>query len=208
MDIFFRYIFIFLFSLLSALRWFFKLKYRVYKGGVFTKDEGPFLTAARSLLGIPLIAGVIFYVFFPQLHPWMYLPLPFWVRILSAVTASLSLILLFRTHKTLKAGFSTNLRIPDSAALTTEGPYKFIRHPMYTAYFILMLSAFGITRNYIIGFFGLSIILLLMSFRRAKEEAQLIGKFGEDYKKYLRNTPAFFPKLFRSYSKSQSQVLK
>mgnify|MGYP006293658905 CR=1 FL=1 len=198
MEVFFRIVFILLFSLLSVMRWFFKLKYHVYKGGVFTKNEGAVFTAARIVLGLPLIAAVILYTFFPDLQPWMYVSIHPGIRICSTLAASASLILLYWIHKTLKDNFSTNLRMRKTANLITEGPYHFIRHPMYSAYFVLMLSAFGISRNFFIGIFGVSIILLLMTFRRRKEEMQLIERYGDDYKYYKNNTPAFFPKLFQN----------
>ncbi|MFX0039256.1 MAG: methyltransferase family protein [Promethearchaeota archaeon] len=76
--------------------------------------------------------------------------------------------------------------------LATGGPYKFIRHPMYTAKAILVIFFFLATGLWIslLGFlswFGLRS-------QAKREENALKNKFGNVYEKYLSKTGRFFPK--------------
>jgi len=79
--------------------------------------------------------------------------------------------------------------------MITRGPYAWIRHPMYSAYFILFLAAFLISRNWLAGATGLAIILMLMTVRRIREEALLVQRFGEQYRRYRGATGMFVPRL-------------
>ena len=73
------------------------------------------------------------------------------------------------------------------------GPYRWIRHPMYAAYFVLFLSAFLIAENWIIGASGTAIIGMLMTVRLKREEDILIQRFGRRYLDYRRTTGRFLP---------------
>jgi|GEM_PF-4141654 len=66
---------------------------------------------------------------------------------------------------------------------------------MYSAYLLLFLSAFFVTRNWIIGLSGTAVILFLMTVRLRLEEALVIGRFGQEYLRYRALTPMFMPRL-------------
>jgi protein-S-isoprenylcysteine O-methyltransferase Ste14 len=79
-------------------------------------------------------------------------------------------------------------------ALVTSGPYRWIRHPLYTfaafTYFNLsLLMASWITGLMIIVAFG------LLAMRTPKEEAKLVERFGDAYLEYMRKTGRFLPRL-------------
>ena len=90
--------------------------------------------------------------------------------------------------------------------LQTQGPYSITRNPLYLGSFCL---AFSITL-----FFD-SLLLLLASFFMGgiysswvvrAEERYLEKKFGEDYRKYCRQTPRFFPSFSHYRSDESLQV--
>lgn len=62
--------------------------------------------------------------------------LPIWLRILGVLLAILSLIYFEWIHKTLGDNWSPTLEIKKEQKLITSGPYKTIRHPMYTQIWI------------------------------------------------------------------------
>jgi len=76
--------------------------------------------------------------------------------------------------------------------LVTSGPYHYIRHPQYTGIF---LALFG----QLIHWPTLPTILLFpvivgVYYRLArKEESDMLAKFGNQYRAYMRQTPMFFP---------------
>jgi protein-S-isoprenylcysteine O-methyltransferase Ste14 len=78
--------------------------------------------------------------------------------------------------------------------LATSGIYSKIRHPQYVAFLIIMLG-FLLQWPTIITLFMFP-ILILMYARLAKiEESEMVKSFGNKYKNYVSQTPAFIPYL-------------
>ena len=129
----------------------------------------------------------------PQLLGWADMDLPLWVRLLGAVLALGALGLFVWIHRTLGNNLSATLRIKDNHTLVTDGPYVLIRHPMYSAFYLLHVAVFFLTSNWFIGvtwLVGLSLIVVL---RVVREEAMLLERFGDDYRTYMRRTERFLP---------------
>jgi protein-S-isoprenylcysteine O-methyltransferase Ste14 len=82
----------------------------------------------------------------------------------------------------------------DKAKLITCGPYRFIRHPMYTA---ILLGAAGLLNGYFSWIrLGMAITLaLILIIKLFWEEKMLTEKFP-DYTVYKTNTWHLFPYVF------------
>jgi protein-S-isoprenylcysteine O-methyltransferase Ste14 len=80
-----------------------------------------------------------------------------------------------------------------NATLVTSGPYRWVRHPFYLSFALLMLAAMLLSANWFIGLSAL-VVLLMLVLRTPKEEQKLVEKFGEDYRAYVTMTGRFFPK--------------
>ncbi len=79
----------------------------------------------------------------------------------------------------------------------TSGPYRYMRHPMYTALFLSMAAILLLTRSWLVGgvpLVGLCVIVLL---RVEREERVMIGKFGDAYRDYMKRTGRFLPRVIR-----------
>ena len=79
-----------------------------------------------------------------------------------------------------------------NAELITSGPYRWIRHPMYTAVFILVVAATLLTANLVVAFGGAGTFALLAA-RSRLEEKRLLEKFGAAYRTYQQRTGRFLP---------------
>ena len=83
----------------------------------------------------------------------------------------------------------------ENAELVTDGPYKYVRHPMYSA---LLLSSFGLgiaTSN--ATRVVLSVAMLLLLDRKAtKEEDFLVERFGDAYAAYQGSVKKLIPWLY------------
>ncbi len=88
-----------------------------------------------------------------------------------------------------------NLRIQpipkDDAKLVMNGPYRFIRHPMYTAVLLGMLSI-AISINSLLAYAVWLILLIDLYIKLRFEEKLLIGKFPE-YQEYMKKTSRLLP---------------
>ena len=97
------------------------------------------------------------------------------------------------------------LGVNKKRGLVTSGPYRFIRHPQYTAFLLLTIGLTSWSYFYITNFFGMSWLsaeetialwyleLLAYIFLAFIEEKYLLKKFGSEYGSYKSQTPIFIP---------------
>ena len=78
--------------------------------------------------------------------------------------------------------------------LITTGIFKYIRHPIYTA-LILGLLSWSLYKNSLFQLCVALALIILFYFKSKYEEQQLQHKFP-NYKRYKQNTGRFLPKLF------------
>jgi len=82
-----------------------------------------------------------------------------------------------------------------SGILITNGPYKFIRHPMYIAQIVAVIPL--VYENYTkTRIFVLAILIITLIFKLHYEERRLITHFGNDYINYQKTTKKLLPYIF------------
>ncbi len=133
------------------------------------------------------------YILFPRALVWAKVPLPSWLRLVGAFMTVLSLVWFIWIHRSLGNNLSVRLKIKDSQELVTDGPYRWIRHPMYSAFFILHVAAFLLTANWFIGLTWMAGLTAIIFLRVKREEAMLLSAFGSHYRSYMENTGRFVP---------------
>jgi protein-S-isoprenylcysteine O-methyltransferase Ste14 len=80
--------------------------------------------------------------------------------------------------------------------LITGGPYRFLRHPIYSGYLALLLgSGVGLLNVYLLLLWPLSLLGILVQAR--SEERLLELKFGPAYRRYAARTGRLLPRLGR-----------
>ena len=84
--------------------------------------------------------------------------------------------------------------LKDKYVLATGGPYKYVRHPMYVAGAMEVITFFLATGIWIIPFY-LIIFLIALPFQANGEEELLKGRFGKIYVDYMAKVGRFVPKL-------------
>jgi protein-S-isoprenylcysteine O-methyltransferase Ste14 len=82
--------------------------------------------------------------------------------------------------------------VQDQHDLRTSGPYRIVRHPIYTGIAGVALGGM------LVGGFGELIAvfvgaLLFVAWRVAAEERMMIATFGDRYRTYRRHVPALVP---------------
>ena len=135
------------------------------------------------------------FIFFPETLLWAAIPFPVWARIIGVVLGIAALLWFIWVHQSLGNNLSVRLRIKDRQILVTDGPYRWIRHPMYSAFYLLHIAVFFLTANWFIGvtwLAGLTIIILL---RISREEKMLLERFGDQYVSYMERTGRFVPRI-------------
>jgi protein-S-isoprenylcysteine O-methyltransferase Ste14 len=84
-------------------------------------------------------------------------------------------------------------RLMKEQSLTTSGPYRWIRHPIYTAFLLIMGATLLISANWFIGGLWLGATALNILSRIRFEEAAMASRFGEQYLAYMQTTGRLLP---------------
>ena len=147
------------------------------------------LISSLSLAGA--VVGFL-YVFAPRRIRWTTLPTPTWSRWIGVALGVVAMPLFIWTHHALGKNWSADLVIKEEHTLITSGPFRWVRHPMYTSLFGSSLAFSLLSSNWVIGLSGLGTSILLAS-RVHKEEALMIEEFGDQYRAYMQRTGRFLP---------------
>jgi protein-S-isoprenylcysteine O-methyltransferase Ste14 len=75
--------------------------------------------------------------------------------------------------------------------LVTNGPFAFVRHPMYAGLILAACGSLLIYHTWTTLLFALFTPALI--FRARREETALTAEFGEQWQEYCKRVPAFFP---------------
>jgi protein-S-isoprenylcysteine O-methyltransferase Ste14 len=98
-----------------------------------------------------------------------------------------------RSHADLGASWSITLEIREKHQLVTQGVYRTLRHPMYSALLLYSLGQALVVPNWIAGpSYGVAMVLLF-AFRLGPEERMMLEAFGKDYEAYRRRTKRLVP---------------
>jgi protein-S-isoprenylcysteine O-methyltransferase Ste14 len=107
-----------------------------------------------------------------------------------------ALALFYRIHRELGRSWSVTLEIRDQHVLVTEGLYRYLRHPMYTAFWLWALAQLLLLPNLIAGPAGLVGFGVLFFGRIGREEQMMLDKFGEEYRGYMARTKRIIPGIY------------
>ena len=152
--------------------------------------------AVRAIFGLGYIGALFIYFFAPHLFDWAAISLPSWLRWIGVFITFVSLALLWWVQWALDVQFDTTLHTQSEHKLITHGPYRRVRHPMYTALFLMGFGWFLLSANWAIGIPLMVGIVLVVLSRIQNEETMLIEIFGDEYRECMQNTSRFFPSIF------------
>ena len=82
--------------------------------------------------------------------------------------------------------------------LVTNGIYRYVRHPQYTG-FTMMILGFLVQWPTFITLVMAPILLVMYAKLAKKEEKAMIEQFGEGYMEYSKQVPAFIPAIGAKY---------
>jgi protein-S-isoprenylcysteine O-methyltransferase Ste14 len=192
---FFHNTFILIFVAFMGIRAYYFRKAQQKGGQAEYKEEK--MTKTRQTVGLIFPLALLTYMVWPSVLGWATLPLPSWAQWVGVVLGTLTIPFIWWIQWALDVNFSVILHVREEHTLITHGPYRWIRHPMYTALYFHGLSTLLLTRNWLIGGMYLLALTLIVVFRLKNEEATMTEKFGDRYRAYMQRTGRFFPKLSR-----------
>lgn len=151
----------------------------------------------RLRYGLPLLVA-FFLLTRPQARVgWLeahFVPATPWVASLGVLltAAGAAVSLWARWH--LGSNWSGVVTLKEGHELIRNGPYRVIRHPIYTG---ILLALFGtvLAMGEVRGLLALAIAWLSFYEKARREESFLVHEFGEKFEAHVKQTGMFLPKI-------------
>jgi protein-S-isoprenylcysteine O-methyltransferase Ste14 len=157
--------------------------------------DGSLMMTLIRIGGLLLWLSPVIYLINPGWMAWSKIGMPEWARWLGVIIGAICAALVYWLFSSIGSGITPTSATRKEHRLVTTGIYRWVRHPLYSVG-SSMFVAFGMMAdNWFIATLGI-LTFILMAIRLPKEEANLIEKFGDEYREYMKTTGAFLPKFF------------
>lgn len=157
------------------------------------KADGIALMTIIRIGGLILWLSPLVYLIHPTWMAWSKLGLPESIRWLGVSIGILCTLGIYWLFSSIGTGITPVSVTRKEHKLVTNGIYHYIRHPLYTFGASMFVSFGMMADNWFIAVLGL-FTFIVMAIRTPREEANLIEKFGDEYREYMKRTGRFFPK--------------
>ncbi|MEM6908383.1 MAG: protein-S-isoprenylcysteine O-methyltransferase [Pseudomonadota bacterium] len=118
---------------------------------------------------------------------------PQWLPVVGLAIFLPGLYLFWRSHKDLGRNWSVTTELREDHTLITDGIYNRIRHPMYSAIFLMFLPQPLFLHNWIAGLAAPLAFVIMYFIRVPYEEAMMREQFGNEYDEYCARTGRLWP---------------
>ena len=148
------------------------------------------------LARVPVWLGYILFVV-PGVHPFGIVVIRHTViaAYLGVAICAAGLFAAIWSRKTLGDDWSRDVEFKQGHKLVEQGPYKFVRHPIYTSHLLMGLGT-AITSGLLVAFMGLLSFFIGFSIELKQEENLLLKHFPDEYPAYKARVKALIPFVF------------
>ena len=179
----------------AAHRGYYVKNYSKPEEATVKKREEGLASKIAGLLGMAGFIAVLAFAINPKWLAFASLAFPTWLRWSGIGIAILGFALLQWAQMTLANSWSDTPRMMKEQTLITSGPYRTIRHPIYTAFILILGSTLFISSNWLIGLCWLGMTTLEVISRIGFEESLMLEFFGDQYREYMKKTGRLLPKV-------------
>lgn len=171
--------------------------------GSSPSEEGwPVFLALRGA-GLVLYGSIFAYLINPTWMRWSRVSLPRWMRWFGVGLGVLTLPLFQWLFSSIGENITTTVATKTEHKLVTHGPYRWVRHPLYSVGTLFSIAVSLIAANWFIAVAAIGVLVMLLV-RLPQEEARLIETFGDEYREYVQRTGALIPR-FRTLRRAVAQ---
>lgn len=189
-----KVIFMIFYIAIFAIRFYFA---RLVKQNKITDDRR---TAQEKLLLFLTFLGMFILPLVGVFTPWLEFAaydLPDWIAWLGTIFFVLAIWLFWRSHTDLGLNWSASLAVRENHLLVDTGVYRYIRHPMYAAFWLWGIAQVLLLHNWIYGLSYIVSFVPMYMMRVPQEEQMMLDAFGEQYREYMTHTGQVIPKFFQ-----------
>jgi protein-S-isoprenylcysteine O-methyltransferase Ste14 len=158
------------------------------------KVDGTAMMTFIKIGGLILWLSPLVYLINPNWMVWSKVGLPESIRWLGVGIGILCVLGIYWLFKSIGSGISPTTATRKEHKLATNGIYRYVRHPLYPIGSSMFISFGMMADNWFIALLG-ALAFFGMAIRTPKEEANLIEKFGDEYREYMKITGRFLPYL-------------
>jgi len=156
-----------------------------------------------SLIGLFLQAVAYFSVGFYPLQQQQFSPVPsgsrgaeWGVAVLTVAIAIGSVSLVNAAARRLGKQWALAARLVEGHTLVQDGPYRFVRNPIYTGMFGMLLAT-GLAAGRWIPLLVAIVLFAVGTYIRIRSEERLLRQaFGSEFEEYARHVPALIPGIY------------
>lgn len=190
----FRILFTAIFIAALSISIYYRRKARQSGEQIARSAESAAMIFFRVLIALPLYGGMLVYMINPAWMSWARVELPAGLRWYAAVLAMSMLPLLLWLFRSIGRNISETVLTKTEQNLVTHGPYRWVRHPLYSVGACTLFALGLVAANwFIVGMMVL--VMFMLPFLVEKEEARLCEKFGARYREYMSRTGRFLPRM-------------
>lgn len=164
-------------------------------GGCVARQEGTVMLAGLRLGALLLLLNVLVYLINPGWMQWASWASPGWLRWTGAGLSALMVPSLYWMFISLGNNITPTTSTRPEHTLVTTGPYRWIRHPLYSFAALFWLGISLLTANWFLSLMITPLLAVLVK-RTTTEEEKLLERFGDSYRDYRSRTGRFFPRIF------------
>ncbi len=117
-----------------------------------------------------------------------------WVMDLGVALTAGGLLFAIWARLYLGKNWSGLVQVKHDHELIRTGPYRFVRHPIYSGILLALLGT-SLCRRNLWGFAGLALVWVGLWIKSRLEERFMVETFGSQYEDYRRTTGALVPRL-------------
>lgn len=153
-------------------------------------------TIASRLSYTAIVWAAVYLLFFAR-HLGVFLmgdifPRRTWIAWTGVAITALGFAFTLWARAILGRNWSSNVTVKVGHEFIRTGPYRLVRHPIYTGILIAALGSI-ITQDEWRGILAFLLLWLAFDIKRRKEEQFMRQTFGSQYDDYTRTTGALFP---------------
>jgi len=180
-----------------AISGYYRRRARLESEVIPRRREGGAVMAARAIGALLMLSPVVAHVVNPERMSWAQFDAPVWLSSTGALLGLIAIPMVFWVFVSLGLNVSETVLTKERHELVTAGPYRWIRHPLYTTGVTLLVAIGLMLASWVVLLFA---ILAAAIFRFAVvpvEERQLVTKFGDGYLRYMERTGRLLPRAIR-----------
>ena len=159
------------------------------------KVDGSVMMTLIRVGGLILWLSPLVYLINPHWMSWSKIGLPEAIRWAGVGVGLVCAGMIYWLFSSIGSGITPTSATRKEHILVTSGPYRWVRHPLYTVGSTVFVAFGMMADNWFIAALGV-LAFIGMAARTPREEANLIEKFGDEYRAYMKTTGRFLPKLF------------